>query len=39
VPGVGHFLVRDAWATYADELRVLAHRAGEQPQINGPAHP
>ncbi|MCN9240388.1 alpha/beta hydrolase [Streptomyces sp. RY43-2] len=35
VPGVGHFLTRDVWATYADELRALANRADEQPQING----
>ncbi|MFE3875996.1 alpha/beta fold hydrolase [Kitasatospora sp. NPDC059146] len=27
VPGVGHFLARDVWTTYADELRALADRA------------
>ena len=27
MPGVGHFLARDVWATYADELRALADRA------------
>ncbi|BDM74342.1 alpha/beta hydrolase (plasmid) [Streptomyces nigrescens] len=32
--GVGHFLARDVWATYADELRALADRADKQPQIN-----
>ncbi|WP_255953805.1 alpha/beta fold hydrolase [Streptomyces odontomachi] len=26
-PGVGHFLTRDVWAGYADELRALADRA------------
>jgi pimeloyl-ACP methyl ester carboxylesterase len=31
VPGVGHFLARDVWATYADELRALADQAHEQP--------
>jgi pimeloyl-ACP methyl ester carboxylesterase len=35
LPGVGHFLTRDVWAAYADELRALADRADEQPQING----
>lgn len=38
LPGVGHFLARDVWATYSDELRALADRADEQPQINGVAH-
>ncbi|QHA02197.1 alpha/beta fold hydrolase [Streptomyces broussonetiae] len=38
VPGVGHFLTRDVWATYADELRALANQADEQPQINGVKH-
>ncbi|MFB6436574.1 alpha/beta fold hydrolase [Streptomyces sp. NPDC056411] len=38
LPGVGHFLARNVWATYADELRALAHRADEQPQINGVTH-
>jgi pimeloyl-ACP methyl ester carboxylesterase len=33
LPGVGHFLARDVWAIYADELRALAGRAGEQPRI------
>ncbi|MFF2193036.1 alpha/beta fold hydrolase [Streptomyces sp. NPDC058157] len=28
VPGLGHFLAREVWATYADELRTLADRAG-----------
>ena len=27
VPGVGHFLARDVWVTYADELRALADQA------------
>ena len=27
LPGVGHFLTRDAWPAYADELRALADRA------------
>ncbi|MGP8297917.1 alpha/beta fold hydrolase [Streptomyces inhibens] len=31
LPDVGHFLARDIWATYADELRALADRADEQP--------
>ncbi|MFI0712340.1 alpha/beta fold hydrolase [Streptomyces inhibens] len=31
LPGVGHFLARDVWATYANELRALADRADEQP--------
>ncbi|REK85365.1 alpha/beta hydrolase [Streptomyces inhibens] len=31
LPGVGHFLARDIWATYANELRALADRADEQP--------
>jgi pimeloyl-ACP methyl ester carboxylesterase len=30
LPGVGHFLGRDAWSTYAGELRALADRAAEQ---------
>ncbi|MEV0368906.1 alpha/beta hydrolase [Streptomyces sp. NPDC050636] len=38
LPGVGHFLARDAWATYADELRTLADRADEQPPTTGLAH-
>ncbi|TJZ57155.1 alpha/beta hydrolase [Streptomyces piniterrae] len=38
LPGVGHFLARDTWATYADELRALANRADEQPQIDGVTH-
>ncbi|WP_030410418.1 alpha/beta fold hydrolase [Streptomyces sp. NRRL S-1448] len=29
VPGVGHFLARDVWATYAGELRALADRAAD----------
>ncbi|WP_310723432.1 alpha/beta hydrolase [Streptomyces sp. N2A] len=33
--GVGHFLARDVWATYADELRALADRAADrQPRID-----
>ncbi|KPC64613.1 alpha/beta fold hydrolase [Streptomyces chattanoogensis] len=37
LPGVGHFLARGVWATYADELRALADSADEQlkPQLNG----
>lgn len=35
--GAGHFLSRDLWATYADELRALADRADEQAQIRGSA--
>ncbi|MGW2403126.1 alpha/beta fold hydrolase [Streptomyces sp. NPDC001739] len=36
LPGVGHFLARDVWATYAGELRALADRAADgQPRING----
>jgi pimeloyl-ACP methyl ester carboxylesterase len=35
LPGVGHFLARDVWATYADELRALADRADEQPATLG----
>ncbi|GAA1879084.1 alpha/beta fold hydrolase [Streptantibioticus ferralitis] len=31
VPDVGHFLARDAWATYANELRALADPADQQP--------
>ncbi|MCQ4082273.1 alpha/beta fold hydrolase [Streptomyces sp. RB6PN25] len=38
VPGVGHFLVGDVWATYADELRALADQAHAQPQIEGVTH-
>lgn len=38
VPGVGRFLARDAWATYADELRALADQAHEEPQIDGVTH-
>ncbi|MBL1088212.1 MULTISPECIES: alpha/beta fold hydrolase [Streptomyces] len=36
LPGVGHFLARDVWATYAGELRALADRAVDgQPRTNG----
>ncbi|MFD8542467.1 alpha/beta fold hydrolase [Streptomyces sp. NPDC059649] len=35
LPGVGHFLAHDVWATYADALRTLADRADQRPQING----
>ncbi|WP_405884541.1 hypothetical protein OG762_41115 [Streptomyces sp. NBC_01136] len=35
LPAVGHFLARDDWATYADELRALAGRADEQPSTIG----
>ncbi|GAA2758006.1 alpha/beta fold hydrolase [Actinopolymorpha rutila] len=35
LPGVGHFLTRDVWATCADELRALADRANE---VDGAAH-
>ncbi|QHC23487.1 alpha/beta fold hydrolase [Streptomyces sp. GS7] len=38
VPGVGHFLARGVWATYADELRALADQAHEQPQTDGVTH-
>ncbi len=38
LPGVGHFLARDVWATYADELRALANRADEQPPTIGLTH-
>ena len=38
LPGAGHFLARDVWATYADELRALADCAGERPQTNGVTH-
>jgi pimeloyl-ACP methyl ester carboxylesterase len=31
LPGVGHFLAGDVWATYADELRALADRVDDQP--------
>jgi len=31
LPGVGHFLHGDVWATYADELRALADRVDDQP--------
>ncbi|MEU2441369.1 alpha/beta hydrolase [Streptomyces rubradiris] len=31
LPGVGHFLIGDVWATYADELRALADRVDDQP--------
>lgn len=34
LPGVGHFLAHDVWATYADELRALTDRADRQPQRN-----
>ncbi|ARF58479.1 alpha/beta fold hydrolase [Streptomyces gilvosporeus] len=37
LPGVGHFLTRDAWSTYAGQLRALADRAHEQPSVNSPA--
>lgn len=33
LPGVGHFLARDVWATYADELRALADNADGQGQL------
>ncbi|MFF4284031.1 alpha/beta fold hydrolase [Streptomyces sp. NPDC001633] len=36
LPGVGHFLARGVWATYAGELRALADRAADgQPRTNG----
>ncbi|MFJ9851312.1 alpha/beta fold hydrolase [Streptomyces sp. NPDC101150] len=35
LPGVGHFLTRDVWATYAAHLRALADRAHEHPSTNG----
>ncbi|MFD2080951.1 Pimeloyl-ACP methyl ester carboxylesterase [Actinopolymorpha cephalotaxi] len=35
LPGVGHFLTRDTWATYAGEVRALADRAHE---VDGAAH-
>ncbi|UNO44295.1 alpha/beta hydrolase [Streptomyces sp. MST-110588] len=38
LPGVGHFLARDVWTTYADELRALADRTDEQPQTSGITH-
>ncbi|MGV9252345.1 alpha/beta fold hydrolase [Streptomyces sp. NPDC003697] len=31
LPGVGHFLVGDVWADYADELRALADHVHDQP--------
>ncbi|MGW0434956.1 alpha/beta fold hydrolase [Micromonospora sp. NPDC003197] len=31
LPGLGHFLVGDVWATYADEIRALADYADGQP--------
>ncbi|MER5490095.1 alpha/beta fold hydrolase [Streptomyces sp. NPDC002490] len=31
LPGVGHFLTGDVWATYADELRALADRPATAP--------
>ncbi|MER5728362.1 alpha/beta hydrolase [Streptomyces sp. NPDC002138] len=31
LPGVGHFLGSDIWATYADELRALADQVDNQP--------
>ncbi|WP_030797335.1 alpha/beta fold hydrolase, partial [Streptomyces sp. NRRL S-337] len=34
LPGVGHFLARDVWATYADELRALANRAADRQPRN-----
>lgn len=38
LPGAGHFLARDVWTTYADELRALADRADERPRTTGVAH-
>ncbi|MCX4725708.1 alpha/beta fold hydrolase [Streptomyces sp. NBC_01306] len=32
VPGAGHFLAGDVWATYADELRTVADRVTDQPR-------
>lgn len=31
LPGLGHFLVRDVWTTYANEMRAIADRADGQP--------
>ncbi|MFJ2958885.1 alpha/beta fold hydrolase [Streptomyces sp. NPDC087270] len=39
VPGVGHFLFRADWSTYADELRTHADLAPAQPQFTGPVEP
>ena len=36
LPGVGHFLIGDVWATYADELRAFADDADEQPPAAAP---
>ena len=36
LPGVGHFLIGDVWATYADELRAFADGADEQPPAAAP---
>ncbi|MDT0467744.1 alpha/beta fold hydrolase [Streptomyces gibsoniae] len=38
LPGVGHFLGADVWATYADELRALADRADGQSPTVAPTH-
>ncbi|MEY9877822.1 pimeloyl-ACP methyl ester carboxylesterase [Streptacidiphilus sp. MAP12-33] len=35
VPGVGHFLARDAWPVYAAELRALADRAADGELARG----
>ncbi|WP_342673476.1 alpha/beta hydrolase [Streptomyces sp. ICBB 8177] len=37
MPGVGHFLARDSWASYADEVRALADRADTRPPVAGSA--
>jgi pimeloyl-ACP methyl ester carboxylesterase len=31
LPGVGHFLIGDVWATHAGELRALADHFDDQP--------
>ncbi|MEU9112992.1 alpha/beta hydrolase [Streptomyces sp. NPDC048483] len=38
LPGVGHFLTRDVWATCADELRALADQVDKHPPTNGATH-
>lgn len=38
LPGVGHFLGADVWATYAHELRALADRADGQSPTVAPTH-